>query len=230
MSAIRVPSGTASPSSPTGLVPRARDSKLSRYFLLWLPVAPFVGFTLAETVFDLGAEGDWELSKAALLGALLMAPSLSCVPGSPFRPEGLRGRLGGPCCEPRAGGVGDRHADRGVPHRVNTELAQGCSASSPSVLSVRQHRCSSNRISAQVRAVRSRWVRVPPSENRRLRKRWGVGVRHLSCVPWTVHAGHPGGMLPLTEASVRTMHDDRAKECLRADATLFPRSLGNRRS
>jgi hypothetical protein len=39
-----------------------------------LPVAPFVGFTLAERVFDLGAEGDWELWKAALLGALLMAP------------------------------------------------------------------------------------------------------------------------------------------------------------
>ncbi len=74
MSAIRVPSGTASPSSPTGLIPGARESKLSRYFLLWLPVAPFVGLTLAETVFDLGAEGDWELWKAALLGALLMAP------------------------------------------------------------------------------------------------------------------------------------------------------------
>ena len=53
---------------------RVRESKLSRHFLLWLPVAPFVGFTLAETVFDLGAEGDWELRKAALLGALLMAP------------------------------------------------------------------------------------------------------------------------------------------------------------
>ena len=74
MRAIRVPSGTASPSSPSGLIPGARESKLSRYFLLWLPVAPFVGFTLAETVFDLGAEGDWELWKAALLGALLMAP------------------------------------------------------------------------------------------------------------------------------------------------------------
>ena len=74
MSAIRVPSGTASPSSPPGLIPGARDSKLSRYFLLWLPAAPLVGLTLAETVFDLGAEGDWELWKAALLGALLMAP------------------------------------------------------------------------------------------------------------------------------------------------------------
>jgi hypothetical protein len=51
MSAIRVRSGAASPSSPTGLIPGARESKLSRYFLLWLPVAPFVGLTLAETVF-----------------------------------------------------------------------------------------------------------------------------------------------------------------------------------
>jgi hypothetical protein len=74
MSAIRVRSGAASASPPTGLIPGARESKLSRYFLWWLPVAPFVGFTLAETVFDLGGEGDWELWKAALLGALLMAP------------------------------------------------------------------------------------------------------------------------------------------------------------
>jgi len=74
MSAIRVPSDAASVSSPTGLKSGAGESKLSRYFLLWLPVAPFVGFILAETVFDLGAEGDWEIWKAALLGALLMAP------------------------------------------------------------------------------------------------------------------------------------------------------------
>jgi choline dehydrogenase-like flavoprotein len=44
----------------------------------------------------------------------------------------------------------------------------------------------------------------------------------------TVHAGHPGGMLPLTEASARTMHDDRLPEnAYVADATLFPKSLGN---
>ena len=44
----------------------------------------------------------------------------------------------------------------------------------------------------------------------------------------TVHAGHPGGMLPLTEASAPTMHDDRLPEnAYVADATLFPRSLGN---
>ena len=44
----------------------------------------------------------------------------------------------------------------------------------------------------------------------------------------TVHAGHPGGMLPLTEASVRTMHDDRLPENVYvADATLLPKALGN---
>jgi len=44
----------------------------------------------------------------------------------------------------------------------------------------------------------------------------------------TVHAGHPGGMLPLTEASAPSMHDDRLPEnVFVADASLFPRSLGN---
>ena len=44
----------------------------------------------------------------------------------------------------------------------------------------------------------------------------------------TVHAGHPGGMLPLTEASAPTMHDDRLPEnVFVADASLLPRSLGN---
>ena len=44
----------------------------------------------------------------------------------------------------------------------------------------------------------------------------------------TVHAGHPGGMLPLTEASVPTVHDDRLPEnVFVADASLLPRSLGN---
>jgi hypothetical protein len=92
MSAIRVRSGAASASSPTGLIPGARESKLSRYYLWWLLVVPFVGFTLAETVFDLGAEGAWKLWKAAHLGALLMAP---CIVGAYFGlrsvPKGFRG-------------------------------------------------------------------------------------------------------------------------------------------
>jgi hypothetical protein len=36
--------------------------------------APVVGFALAGRVFDLGAQGHWELWKAAILGALLLAP------------------------------------------------------------------------------------------------------------------------------------------------------------
>ena len=47
---------------------------MSRYCLLWLLAAPFVGLVLAETVFDLGPAGAWELWSAALLGTLLMAP------------------------------------------------------------------------------------------------------------------------------------------------------------
>jgi choline dehydrogenase-like flavoprotein len=44
----------------------------------------------------------------------------------------------------------------------------------------------------------------------------------------TVHAGHPGGMLPLTETSTPTMHDERLPENVYvADATLLPRALGN---
>jgi choline dehydrogenase-like flavoprotein len=56
----------------------------------------------------------------------------------------------------------------------------------------------------------------------------GFGANPQEVFLGTVHAGHPGGMLPLTEASARTMHDDRLPENVYvADATLFPRSLGN---
>jgi choline dehydrogenase-like flavoprotein len=44
----------------------------------------------------------------------------------------------------------------------------------------------------------------------------------------TVNAGHPGGMLPLTEREAGSLHHDRLPPNLYvADATLFPRSLGN---
>jgi len=45
--------------------------RLSRRCLWWLAAAPLVGFALAGRVFHLGADGDWELWKAALLGGLL---------------------------------------------------------------------------------------------------------------------------------------------------------------
>jgi hypothetical protein len=54
--------------------PGAREARLSRYCLLWLLAAPFVGLVLAETVFGPGPAGRWELWSAALLGLLLMAP------------------------------------------------------------------------------------------------------------------------------------------------------------
>jgi choline dehydrogenase-like flavoprotein len=44
----------------------------------------------------------------------------------------------------------------------------------------------------------------------------------------TLNAGHPGGMLPLTEAEAESFHHDRLPENLYvADATLIPESLGN---
>ncbi|HET7929468.1 MAG TPA: FAD-dependent oxidoreductase [Actinomycetota bacterium] len=54
------------------------------------------------------------------------------------------------------------------------------------------------------------------------------GADPAEVFPGTMHAGHPGGTLPLTEASAPTMHDARLPEnVFVADATLFPRSLGN---
>jgi choline dehydrogenase-like flavoprotein len=44
----------------------------------------------------------------------------------------------------------------------------------------------------------------------------------------TLNAGHPGGMLPLTERESETLHHDRLPHnVFVADATLLPRSLGN---
>jgi hypothetical protein len=79
-SVLHVPPDIRSPSPPSGgrpprdWRPGAREARLSRYCLLWLLAAPFVGFVLAETVFDLGPAGRWELWNAALLGTLLLAP------------------------------------------------------------------------------------------------------------------------------------------------------------
>jgi len=44
----------------------------------------------------------------------------------------------------------------------------------------------------------------------------------------TLNAGHPGGMLPLTEKEAYTFHHSHIPANLFvADATLFPHSLGN---
>jgi choline dehydrogenase-like flavoprotein len=54
------------------------------------------------------------------------------------------------------------------------------------------------------------------------------GAREEDLFLGTVNAGHPGGMLPLTGREAASFHDDRLPANLYvADATLFPRSLGN---
>ena len=54
------------------------------------------------------------------------------------------------------------------------------------------------------------------------------GAREEDLFLGTVNAGHPGGMLPLTEREAESFHHDRLPENLYvADATLLPRSLGN---
>ncbi len=54
------------------------------------------------------------------------------------------------------------------------------------------------------------------------------GVAREEMFLGTVNAGHPGGMLPLSESEATTLHNNRLPENLYvADATLFPRSLGN---
>jgi choline dehydrogenase-like flavoprotein len=53
------------------------------------------------------------------------------------------------------------------------------------------------------------------------------GADPASMVLGTVNAGHPGGTLPLSEATASTFHDERLPENLYvADASLLPRSLG----
>ena len=55
-----------------------------------------------------------------------------------------------------------------------------------------------------------------------------LGVEKNSTFLGTINAGHPGGMLPLTEKEARSFHHQRLPENLYlADATLFPNSLGN---
>jgi choline dehydrogenase-like flavoprotein len=54
------------------------------------------------------------------------------------------------------------------------------------------------------------------------------GVDSDSIFTGTLNAGHPGGMLPLTAADAGSLHPSRLPVNMYiADATLFPRSLGN---
>ncbi|HTR80503.1 MAG TPA: GMC family oxidoreductase N-terminal domain-containing protein [Bacteroidota bacterium] len=55
-----------------------------------------------------------------------------------------------------------------------------------------------------------------------------LGIDRQKVFMGTVNAGHPGGMLPLTQKEAKTFHHDHLPENLYvADATLFPSSLGN---
>ena len=55
-----------------------------------------------------------------------------------------------------------------------------------------------------------------------------LGIKNNDIFLGTINAGHPGGMLPLTEQTAETFHDPRLpKNLYVADATLFPHSLGN---
>jgi choline dehydrogenase-like flavoprotein len=55
-----------------------------------------------------------------------------------------------------------------------------------------------------------------------------LGVRKEDTMLGTINAGHPGGMLPLTADDASTLHSKRLPDNLYvADATLFPKSLGN---
>lgn len=55
-----------------------------------------------------------------------------------------------------------------------------------------------------------------------------LGVKRERIFLGTLNAGHPGGMLPLTENEAGTLHNPNLPSNLYvADATLFPNSLGN---
>jgi choline dehydrogenase-like flavoprotein len=55
-----------------------------------------------------------------------------------------------------------------------------------------------------------------------------LGVEDGRTIRGTLNGGHPGGTVPLTEADVRSMHPARLPENVYvADASLFPRALGN---
>ena len=64
------------------------------------------------------------------------------------------------------------------------------------------------------------------AQSREILERLGIPERDQFL--GTLNAGHPGGMLPLTEKEKDTLHPSPLPEnCYVADATLLPRSLGN---
>lgn len=54
-----------------------------------------------------------------------------------------------------------------------------------------------------------------------------MGVREQDIFLGSLNAGHPGGMLPLTEAEAQTLHSPLLPANLYvADATILPQALG----
>lgn len=54
-----------------------------------------------------------------------------------------------------------------------------------------------------------------------------MGIKPQDLFLGTLHAGHPGGTLPLTHASANTLQDSRLPEnCWVADASLLPGPFG----
>jgi choline dehydrogenase-like flavoprotein len=77
--------------------------------------------------------------------------------------------------------------------------------------------------------------RLTPTDRSRLEEAAGVATEILTrfgadpaaLLFGTVNAGHPGGTLPLSEATASTFHDERLPDNVYvADASLLPRSLG----
>lgn len=55
-----------------------------------------------------------------------------------------------------------------------------------------------------------------------------MGAKEEDIFLGTINAGHPGGMLPLTEAEKDTLHNNSLPENLYiADATILPKAMGN---
>ena len=55
-----------------------------------------------------------------------------------------------------------------------------------------------------------------------------MGVKEADMFLGIVNAGHPGGMMPLSREDAETLHPKGLPENLYvADATLFPKSIGN---
>jgi choline dehydrogenase-like flavoprotein len=71
-----------------------------------------------------------------------------------------------------------------------------------------------------------RWLRDGVVLSKEILK--GFGVDERCTFLGTLNAGHPGGMLPLTEREAESFHHCRLPENLYlADATLIPKALGN---